>query len=302
VYFDLRASSPFVFYSTIHSHGWYQLAPSRWDEERRVLTRPEALSNGRVIALTLTGVEQGVRVATSKGVKLTRTEAAELGVRIRWMLALDANYDAFYALADREPRLAHCRAHARGRWLRSTGLFEDVVKMMMTTNIQWSGTKRLTAALVAKFGQPVDGDVSLRSFPGPDVIARSRESTLRGLGLGYRAPYLLTLARGVASGLIDLEGLRDASLPTLELRKRLIALPGIGPYAAAALLALLGRYDFIPIDTEAVSAVGGFFYGGKKVGEKEINAVFERWGEYRALAYWFWDYDGSQSEPTAAER
>jgi 3-methyladenine DNA glycosylase/8-oxoguanine DNA glycosylase len=112
------------------------------------------------------------------------------------------------------------------------------------------------------------------------------------LGLGYRAPYLLKLARDVAAGRTDLEPLRDRALPTPELRKRLIALPGIGPYAAAALLALLGRHDFIPVDTEAVSAVSKFFYGGRKVGANEINAVFAHWGEHKALAYWFWDYEG----------
>ena len=286
--FTLAARPPFVFYTTVRSHGWYQLAPSLWDEDKQVLRRAERLSSGRVIGLRLSGIDNGVAVQTPA---LTGAEKAELRQRLAWMFWLDADFSTFYARADAEPMLRHVRAKAQGRMLRSTSMFEDVVKMMMTTNIQWSGAIRLTKALTDHFGEPAEDDPGDRAFPSPERIARSRESVLRNLGLGYRAPYLLALARAVASARTNLEALKDPALPTLEVRKRLIALPGIGPYAAAALLALLGRHDFIPIDTEAVSAVSKHFYGGRKVGEKEINAVFEKWGEHKALAYWFWNYD-----------
>jgi len=83
-------------------------------------------------------------------------------------------------------------------------------------------------------------------------------------------------------------------------RRNLLALPGIGPYAAAALLGLLGRCDYIGVDTEATSAVSKASYGGRPVGEKEVNAVFARWGKYKALAYWFWDFSGQQQSPMDA--
>ncbi len=73
--------------------------------------------------------------------------------------------------------------------------------------------------------------------------------------LGYRAPYVLALARDVASGALELEALRTAELPTPELRKRLLALKGVGPYAVANLLMLLGHYDAIPIDSWALKVV-----------------------------------------------
>ena len=286
MHLDLTARTPFLFHSTVHSHGWYQLAPFQWDEDTHILRWAERLSDGRTIAVTATGLQNGVRAETT--VALTDAESDELRGRLAWIFHLDADFSAFYARADAEPRLRHCRALAQGRMLRSSSVFTDVVKMMLTTNIQWSGTKRLARALVDYYGDAAnDGQ---RAFPTAERIARSRESTLRTLGLGYRAPYLLKLARDVAAGRVDLEALRDPAPPTLEVRRRLLALPGIGPYAAAALLALLGRHDFVPIDTEAVAAVSKFFYGGAPVGAKEINAIFDAWGEYKALAYWFWDY------------
>lgn len=50
---------------------------------------------------------------------------------------------------------------------------------------------------------------------------------------GYRGPYLVRLATGVAEGSIDLEQLTDSDMPDAEVEKRLPALPGVGPYAAA---------------------------------------------------------------------
>ena len=88
------------------------------------------------------------------------------------------------------------------------------------------------------------------------------------------------------------ETLKDLARPTEDVRRDLLVLPGIGPYAAATLLAILGRYDFIGVDTEAVSSVSKGFYNGQPVGEKEVNAVFAKWGQYKALAYWFWDFSG----------
>ncbi len=297
----LAARPPFDFHAVVRSHGWYQLAPWAWDDTSHMLTRIERLSDGRVLVLRFRG--EGNRLVVETAGRLSASQRDDVAQKAAWMFALDADFEAFYTRADAEPRLAHCRARACGRLLRSATVWEDVVKVMMTTNIQWSGTKRLVSALVRHFGEPLaDGPtrsaastLDQRAFPGPGAIARSREATLRRLGLGYRAPYLLRLARGVVAGEYDLEALREPTLPTDVLRDKLMALPGIGPYAASTLLAILGRYDYIGVDTEAISTVSKYFYGGRPVGTKEINAVFDSWGEYKALAYWFWDYAGMQS-------
>lgn len=261
-----------------------------------VLTRIERLSSGRVTQLRYRGTETGIAVECAD--RLTRRERDEIARQASWMFALEADFEEFYAQADAEPRLRHCRLQAHGRLLRSPSLWEDVVKVLLTTNIQWGGTKRLAQALVGHFGEPMPDPPpnrptphsTGRAFPTPERIARSREATLRKLGLGYRAPYLLRLARGVADGAFDLEALKDPTRSTDDLRCALVALPGIGPYAAHTLLFLLGRYDFIGVDTEAISLVSRHFYDGGPVGKKEVEAAFARWGKYKALAYWFWDY------------
>jgi 3-methyladenine DNA glycosylase/8-oxoguanine DNA glycosylase len=97
----------------------------------------------------------------------------------------------------------------------------------------------------------------------------------------------------VASGEFDLESLKTSNLPTLELRRELMKINGVGPYAAANLLMLLGRHDFIPIDSSALTAVSHEWYRGKLITARQVEKRFERWGEFKGLAFWFWDWKHS---------
>lgn len=73
---------------------------------------------------------------------------------------------------------------------------------------------------------------------------------------------------------------------------RLLALKGVGPYAAANLLVILGRYDYVPVDSWAMRQRAREWYGGQRAGEKEVDAAFERWGEWQGLACWCWEWSG----------
>jgi 3-methyladenine DNA glycosylase/8-oxoguanine DNA glycosylase len=284
---QLRARPPFSFDSVINSHGWRQLAP--FGGEGDALTYVLRLRAGRVIALHLAGAEDGVRVSADG--EFAAAEQSELAETVAWMLGLDQDLSAFYAAAAGEPKLAQVAAAGRGRILRSPTLFEDVIKTILTTNTAWGSTKRMVANVVGLFGEPLPAEPSRRAFPAPAQIAASDELTLRNVArLGYRAPYVLDLAQRVSAGALDLEALRAADLPTPALRKRLLALKGVGPYAVANLLMLLGRYDAIPIDSWALSQVAREFHGGAAIGPAEVEAAFARWGDWKGLAYWFWQW------------
>lgn len=156
------------------------------------------------------------------------------------------------------------------------------------------------SALVRQFGQPLPGDPSRRSFPTAERLARSRESLLRKLGLGYRAAYLLQLARGVVSGRLDLNALTDPARPTDEVRRDLLALPGIGPYAAATLLGLLVSLRLHRRGHRSAQRRLHCLLQRPADGAKEVSAVFEKWGRFKSLAYWFWDFAGEQQAPMEA--
>ncbi len=286
---DLLAHPPFSLLTAVRSHGWVQLVPFDWDEDVGKLTRVERLDSGQVVEMFVQEVDGGVSVEVDDS--LSEVERDEVARKVEWMLGLEQDFSAFYALARSEPKLAHVEKEARGRILRSSTLFEDTVKTILTTNTAWSGTIRMVKALVFQFGAPLPENPDRRAFPTSDRLAATDVETLRSeTRLGYRAPYVLELARSVASDDLDLELLKTADIPTAELRKQLLAIKGVGEYAMANLLMLLGRYDFIPVDSWARTMVSREWYGGKPVGRAEVEAAFERWGEWKGLVYWFWDW------------
>jgi 3-methyladenine DNA glycosylase/8-oxoguanine DNA glycosylase len=286
--FSLAARPPFNFLSVINSHGWRQLAPFAYEEDTRTLSYVLRLSNGRVIELRVRNGNDGVTVETEKLDKLERREAAE---KVIWMFGLDMDFSPFYAASRGEPKLARAKELAHGRVLRSASLFEDVIKTILTTNTLWGATRNMTLKLVNEFGGALPEDPSKRAFPTPEAIAASSPDFLREkIRVGYRAPAIHELAVRVAAGRFELESLKTSRLPTLELRKELLTINGVGPYAAANLLLILGRSDFIPIDSWALKLVSHEWYGGKPITPREVEKRFEKWGEFRGLAFWFWDW------------
>lgn len=80
----------------------------------------------------------------------------------------------------------------------------------------------------------------LRAFPTPQAMADAPESFYcERMKAGYRGAYLGTIAADVAAGRLDLEAF--PGLPDDDLETALLALHGVGPYAAAHMLLLLGH-------------------------------------------------------------
>ncbi len=285
----LPALPPFSLSSVTRSHGWLRLAPFAGDEEGTRLSRVERLNSGRMVEIEILEMNGGVTVDISGNP--SQTELDEVAEKVTWMLGLNQDLSAFYAVARSEPKLAQVEDLAQGRVLRSPTVFEDVVKTILTTNTSWAGTIRMVEALVSQFGDPLPQDPSRRSFPTPRQLAQLDVQALRSVArLGYRAPYVLELARSVASGDLDLESLQTSGDPTEQVHGGLLSIKGVGAYSAANLLILLGRYDHIPVDSWARKLVSHEWHAGEPVGDAEVEAAFDHWGKWKGLAYWFWDW------------
>ncbi len=286
----IRADVPFSLRAVVTSHGWVRLAPFETLPGERGFSYVAALSGGKVVEIRVTSVKEGVAVEASS--RLNRKESGEVTAAVSWMVGLDLRLDDFYRAVASEPRLKHVRRSRKGRLLRSPTLFEDIIKTILTTNTTWSGTRRMVQSLVDLYGDELPGAPDRRSFPGPERLARVKAAELtERCGFGYRGPYVHELCVRLVDGDLDLESLRTSSLPTVELRSRLLELSGVGPYAAANLLMLLGRYDFLPVDSWARKLVSLEWYDGEAVGEKEVLSAFDAWGPWKGLAYWFWDWE-----------
>ena len=79
-------------------------------------------------------------------------------------------------------------------------------------------------------------------------------------------------------------------MPADQLRKAILSIKGVGNYAAANLLMLLGHYDYLTIDSWALKMVSHEWYDDAPIGPKEVEAAFNNWGEWKGLAFWLWDW------------
>ena len=287
----LSPTPPFDFAAAAFSHGWARLAPNAWDEAAGVLSRVERLDSSQAVDLRITGADDVQRplvaIDVTSTTPLSAADRAEIEHKVGHMLRIDEDFSDFYALCAARGNRWAAIGGGLGRLLRSPTVWEDVVKTIATTNTQWSGTKAMTRAVCDALGEPFPSDPTRRAFPTPEAVAAAPPEALVAARFGYRAPYVAELARRVVSGELDLEGLSHGNLPTPELRRVLLDIKGVGPYAAATLLMLLGRYDALGYDTVLPDFVSRRYFAGERRPERELLAVYDDWGPWRYLAYWF---------------
>ncbi|MBD0330563.1 MAG: Fe-S cluster assembly protein HesB [Thermoleophilia bacterium] len=280
---------PVDLWRTFLSHGVADLPPGRVDEEARAYETTVALPVGKPRTVRIRAQSSGVAAVDLRGPRLAERARPALLAVLRRVLNLDEDLSAFYEVAAADPELAWAAAGA-GRMVRSPTVFEDVVKTICTTNCAWSATQRMVTALVDHLGDESAGGHG-RAFPTPAAMAAARESFYRNVArTGYRGAYLRSLAASVAARATDLEELREAppqELPDEEVERRLLALPGVGPYAAAHVMMLLGRHSRLILDSWTRPKYARL-NGGVAASDVEIVARFAPYGRFAGLAFWLY--------------
>jgi N-glycosylase/DNA lyase len=204
---------------------------------------------------------------------------------VRHVLRLDDDLDAFYAAMIADQDFGWVSERGAGRMLRCPSVFEDLVKMICTTNCSWALTQKMVTGLVQNLGR--EGGDGRRTFPTPQAMALMPTSFFTDeVRAGYRAPYLKELADRVASGELDVESWLNSEQPTKELIKEMKQVKGVGDYAAENLLKLVGRYDGLALDSWTRAKFFQVRNNGRKTTDKKIARYYSRFNEWRGLALW----------------
>lgn len=278
----------FDFSATAKAHGWVMLRPFAWDEEAAQLSRLHQLRSGQVIRLVMTHENDTVKVDVEGAEPLSAAEETEVRQVVRRMLRLDEDLTEFHNVYSQLDGWTLKLEPGGGRLLRCGTLFEDIVYTLCTTNINWSGTIRMVDRFVTALGKPLPGSSDCLAFPGPaDIAAVTPEFLKRETGLGYRSPYIWELAAAVAEERLDLDSFEDDERPTKAVLADLNRIKGVGPYAAATILMLLGRYEYLAVDSAMRSFVSKKYFGGERVTNGQIEQIYASWGRWQYLAYWF---------------
>lgn len=293
---SLRAPRDFAFEPTVRSHGWYLLAPFRWDARARALHRTERVGDGAA-DLTIQFSRGRIEVSADRPLDL---DPAELERKLRRMFQLDVDTREFRRLAAERETHRWVADSGFGRLLCGANRFEDAVKIIATTNTTWRQTMRMVELLVARAGSAAPSGA--RAFPTPGQIAAIDPVRLQeDCRLGYRAKTIHAVASGIVAGSIDVDALVDPLLEAKQQLERYRILPGIGPYGAAHLMAMDGRHDTIAVDTEFRRFVRERYHRGRNVSDDTLLRRYRGWGRWQYLAYWAELWQESASSLTGLE-
>lgn len=267
------------------SYGYFLLAPNAWDpsscEMRTAITLPGATA----FLVISQPTPKGKRSARGASLRVRADRALDTSERkivreqITRMLRLDEDTGVIRAFHRVDPRW---KRSGRGRLLRSPTLFQDVVRTVTSCNVTWPGTVTMNERLCEVLGGG--------AFPTPRRLARARPSTLRArCRVGYRDRRLVELADVFVSGGVDEAWLESPETSDADVEKFLRTLPGVGPYAAANIMQLLGRYSRVPCDTETVRhvrhALG--WDGDDRALMKRASEHYSAFGAHTFRSYWF---------------
>ena len=273
----------FSFRRTAISHGWCELPPFSLDRQDWILTR--VLNVGEAKPVTVAISENPDTITVTAGRQPGKRAAEKIIRAVRHMLRLDDDMVLFYDLMTGDPDFQWIAQAGAGRLLRAPTVYEDLVKMMCTTNCSWALTEKMVNGLVDALGAPAaDGR---RDFPTAEAMAAAPENFYRDVvRAGYRAAYLKELAERVASGDIDVESWLNSDLPTAELKREMKRVKGIGDYAAENVLKLVGRYDGLGLDSWIRAQFARKHNRGRTASDKKIHRHYSRFGQWRGLAAW----------------
>lgn len=200
--------------------------------------------------------------------------------RCRSLFDLDADPAAIATVLLGDPLLAPLVARRPGlRVPGSIDAFEFAVRAILGQQVSVAGARTLVGRLVAVHGEELvhpRGSVRML-FPTAERLA---EANLDGLGItGARIRSLHALSAAVASDALHLDEGADRS----ETERRLLELPGIGPWSAAS-IAMRGLHDPDAFPAGDLGLRRALERMGCWEGTPALLATAERWRPWRAYA------------------
>lgn len=272
----------YVLSRDVCSYGYFLLWPNYWDPKAGTFARVLSLDEGPS-RVTMAQRGRGGALSCAFDRALSPSEKKQARAQITRMLRLDEEEAHVAAFHKADPRW---KKSGRARLFRSPSFFEDVLKTVTSCNVTWPGTLSMNRRLCEVVGKG-------GGFPGAAAVARTRPALLRTrCRVGYRDARIVELAklfRAGKKGGVDTAWFEDVSVSDDAIHAALLDLPGVGPYAAANIMQLLGRYSRLPLDTESVRhgrTVLGFKGNSAQV-MKRVHAHFAPFGEHAFRSYWF---------------
>lgn len=198
---------------------------------------------------------------------------------------LDHPLEEIYRSFPTDPAMSKALAACRGMRIIRQPIWECLATFITSAMKQVAHIRQISQTLRRRYGERLESEHEIFSYPEPERLARLKEEELRECALGFRAASLLKTARAVAEGKAEIETWRK--METLELRRKLCELPGVGEKIAnCVLLFAYERLDAVPIDVWIAQVLRVLYFNGSESVRLPELAAFsaQYFGKYSGYA------------------
>lgn len=154
------------------------------------------------------------------------------------------NYDMILSRLGKYEILCPALEYGKGVRILRQPLVEVIINFIISANNNIPRIRNSVTAIASHFGQKMEWGYT---FPDLSSLTKITEKDFVNFGCGYRAPYLVETIKKISEPMF-LENL--SKLSTVDLRKELLLLKGVGPKVADCILLFgFNRFDVFPVDT-----------------------------------------------------
>ena len=183
---------------------------------------------------------------------------------------LERDYGAIKKLYANDSFLCRGMDFAHGMRVLRQPPFETLISFIVSANNNVARISRIINTMCERYGERIGRGYD---FPSPDTLAALNARDLEACGAGYRAAYIVSAAKMVASG-FALDALAD--MPYCEARQKLMTLSGVGPKVADCVaLYALGFTESFPADVWMRRVLSGV-YGFRGKNDAQLRAFVDR--------------------------
>jgi len=189
--------------------------------------------------------------------------------------AFDIDYGKIKHELSKDEVLRNAVHHGQGIRILRQDLFETILSFILSQSNNITRIRGIILAFCRKFGKRIvyEGK-EYYTFPRPEDLVGICLEELADLKAGYRDKYVYHAICAINEGKLSLDDL--CHMPTVEAKKALLGLSGVGEKVANCILLFgLSRFDAFPIDVWIQRIMEHFYYEDQKTNPAVIAQMAE---------------------------
>lgn len=211
---------------------------------------------------------------------------------------LGTNYGNIKEKLSTDENLKVASDYGYGIRILNQEMFETVISFIISANNGITRIKKAVRIISERYGTYI-GEYKGRSyysFPRPEVLAEVDPADLREYArVGFRDVRIVKASQMIRDGYLDFT--RDMDLDSLELKEKLMEMPGIGPKVAdCILLFAFHRRETFPVDVWIKRVMETLFIGHEVPKKLVDNYARDIFGENAGYAQQYIFYYGREEK------